>query len=238
MSFPINNFIYAAAALASGIVIACLPPRFLRKITAPFTMGHFGIRKIRRWHTTTDTLGNVLETLCVIFCIVYPLIPYYTVVFGVLTGFALLCVLARAAIISLKEKTGYRAFEIRTVICVLWTFGILGILAGTGVFNGQAMLGPIQSLVLYIRTQDLTDVMYYLRDPAVFYYLLQMGLMMIPLCMLWNQFKHMRLERTWKGTNLFTFLLKMIIVAFVLLWAGTSGFAFLNSVWHVKDTNV
>lgn len=238
MSFPVTNLIYAAAALASGILIAMLPAKWLRRLTSPFTMGHFGIRKIRRWHTTTDTLGNVMETLCVLFCIVYPLVPYYTIVYGVLLAIVLLCVMGRAAIISMKEKKGYHAFEIRVVICVLWTFGIIGLLAGTGVFNGQSMMGPIQSFVLYVRTGDLTDAMYYLKDPALFYYILQMGLMMIPLCMLWNQFKHMRLERTWKGANLFTFLLKMILVLFVLLWGGTNGFAFLNSVWHVKDTNV
>lgn len=62
-----------------------------------------GIRKIRRWHTTTDTLGNVLETLCVIWCFVWPFVPDATLWYGLILAFTLLCAISRCAIIALKQ---------------------------------------------------------------------------------------------------------------------------------------
>ena len=238
MTIPSIDFIYLGAALATGLIVALIPGKILRSITRPFTMGRFGIRKIRRWHTTTDTLGNVIETLCLIFCVIYPLVPYYTIIFAVLMALTLVCVMARVAIISAKAKKGYATVEIHMVTGLLWVLGITGIMAGTGLLNGQMMVGPIQAFITRVENGSAWSYMYFLKNPEPFFYVLQMFLMGIPLCMLWNQFKHMRLERTWKGANLFTFLVKMVAAIVVLAWCGALGFDFLNMVWHVTPTKV
>ena len=63
MSNMMNVILWTAGALLSGILLLLVPARLLRQITSPFTFSSKGIRKIRRWHTTTDTLGKVLETI-------------------------------------------------------------------------------------------------------------------------------------------------------------------------------
>ena len=68
----------------------------------------------------------------------------------------------------------------------------------------------------------LDDLFYYLSDPGLFHYLLESVLMVIPICTLWNQFKHMRLERTYKSINLFFFLCKMAVICAILIGGGVS----------------
>jgi len=58
--YTIHVIMWAGAALLSGILLVLVPAKLLRKITSPFTFSSKGIGKIRRWHTTTDTLGNIL----------------------------------------------------------------------------------------------------------------------------------------------------------------------------------
>lgn len=103
MSNMMNVILWTAGALLSGILLLLVPARLLRQITSPFTFSSKGIRKIRRWHTTTDTLGNVLETLCVIWCFVWPFVPDATLWYGLILAFTLLCAISRCAIIALKQ---------------------------------------------------------------------------------------------------------------------------------------
>lgn len=235
----LNVAAWAAAAAVSGILLVCIPAPMLRRITSPFTFGNKGIRKVRRWHTTTDTLGNVLETLCVIWCVVWPFVPDYRFWYGLILAFTTLAAVARAAIIAVKQKKGYPAAEIRIVLACLWAVGILGIGSACGFFNNGIFELPVRVLQQKAASGTLfDDLFYYLNDPGLFYYLLESCLMLIPVCTLWNQFKHMRLERTYKSVNLFFFICKMLIVYAILIFGGWQGFDALNTIWHFEPAGV
>lgn len=124
------------------------------------------------------------------------------------------------------------------MVC-LWMVGIIGFGAAGGFFNGSIFALPVHTLAQKALTGTLLDdLFYYLSDPGLFHYLLESVLMLIPLCTLWNQFKHMRLERTYKSINLFFFLCKMLVIYAVLIGGGWLGFDFLNSVWHFESVQV
>lgn len=230
-----NVAIWCAGALLSGILLLCIPIQVLRKITSPFTFSNKGIRKIRRWHTTTDTLGNFLETLAVIWCFAWPFLPDYRLWYGLILAFSMLAAIARCAIIAIKQKKGYPKVEIRIVMLCLWMVGILGIGSACGFFNNMGFALPVETLKQKALAGTLfDDLFYYLHDPGLFYYLLESVLMLVPVCTLWNQFKHMRLERTYKSINLFFFLCKMLIIYAILIFGGWQGFEALNTIWHFE----
>lgn len=233
--YTIHVIMWAGAALLSGILLVLVPAKLLRKITSPFTFSSKGIRKIRRWHTTTDTLGNILETLCVIYCFTWPFVPDALLWYGLILAFTLLCTISRCAIIALKQTKGYPGAEIRIVMVCLWMVGIIGFGAAGGFFNGRIFDLPVHTLAQKARTGTLfDDLFYYLSDPGLFHYLLESVLMVIPICTLWNQFKHMRLERTYKSINLFFFLCKMAVICAILIGGGWLGFDALNTIWHFE----
>lgn len=235
----LNVVMWVGGALLSGILLLLVPAKILRKITSPFTFSNKGIRKIRRWHTTTDTLGNILETLCVIWCFIWPIVPDAVLWYGLILAFTLLCAISRCAVIALKQTKGYPGVEIRVVMVCLWMVGIIGFASAGGFFNGRIFELPVQTLTQKaLAGALLDDLFYYLSNPGLFYYLLESVLMLLPLCTLWNQFKHMRLERTYKSVNLFFFLCKMLVIFAILIGGGWLGFDTLNTIWHFEPADV
>ena len=63
------------------LVMSVLPKTVYNGITYTFSMHKYGIRKIQRYRTTTDTLANCIIGVLVVFSIFYCFIPFYSVVY-------------------------------------------------------------------------------------------------------------------------------------------------------------
>ena len=66
------------------LVMSVLPKTVYNGITYTFSMHKYGIRKIQRYRTTTDTLANCIIGVLVVFSIFYCFIPFYSVVYAIL----------------------------------------------------------------------------------------------------------------------------------------------------------
>lgn len=56
------------------ILMSVLPKPVYNLITRAFSMQKNGIRKVRRYHTTTDSIANLLIGVSIIFCVFYSIL--------------------------------------------------------------------------------------------------------------------------------------------------------------------
>lgn len=221
--------IYAIGILLFSLLILLLPLRFLAAVTTPFSFRTFGIRRIKRWHSHTDTLANLMLWISVLFCLGYAWIPYAAVIYAVWLTFTWLCTLARAVRMS-EVRERWKKMTVIFFINMIYGFGLL---CGLGVFSYYSL--PIRTFLFAneIMTGQGLNYMYYLTSPQPAAWLLQTLLMLIVLCTLWGQFKYMRLENTFKGRNLFTYVFKCLIVLVIVLGIGMFGQRGIEKVYQV-----
>ncbi len=225
--------IFAAGALAISLLLILIPLKVMSILTTPFSMKTFGIRKIRRWHSRTDTLANLMLWISVLFCIAAPLIPYSPIIYLVWIILTWLCTVSRAVrMTAVREK-----WKKLTVIFLIDLTFLIGTLAAIGAFNHYA---------LWIRSfqfvNDLFDgtgrtAIYYLTNVQPAAYILQTLILIIPLVNLWGQFKYMRLENTFKASNIYTYILKSLLVIVVLFGAAFGGPKALERIYQVDEND-
>lgn len=222
--------IYIIAVVLVSLLILLIPLHVIGVLTTPFSFRTFGIRKVKKWYSRTDTLGNAFLWLSVLFCLLFPLIPYAKWIFLGWMIFTWLCAVSRAVRLTQVHSAGYRQ---GVVFFLNLTFGF-GLLAGMGFLNDfrlwHAALGWVKALI----SGEARSLLYYLNTPNLFAYLMQAALMMIPLIILWGQFKYMRLENTFKARNIGLYVIKMLLWNILVLGAGIFGYPALYSAYGQK----
>lgn len=216
-----------SAVLISGLLLL-LPLKVTAVLTTPFSLKTFGIRKIKRWHSRTDTLANFMLWVSCLFSIAAPWIPYSPLLYCAWLTFSWLCTISRAVRLS-EVKSRSR----KTLIIFL-----LDIVYFTSLF---CAIGALNKYTLWIQSFGFANVfisheawqpMFYLSSPLPAAYLSQTILLMVPLVSFWSQFKYMRLENTYKASNMMTYVLKsLFLVLFLVILSayGPYGIDFIYS---------
>lgn len=218
-------------AVLISLLILLIPIRQLVMLTKPFSFKTFGIRKLKRWHSRTDTLGNFFLWVSVFLCVLFPLIPYPNWVYGVWLTFTWLCTLSRAVRMSAVRD---RSVKQTVVLMVNLVYGF-GLLAGTGLFDRGGLLIRSQAMVEAAKDGSAFHILYILHSPNLPAYLLQMTIMLVPACSLWHQFKYMRLENTYKASSLWTYVPKSLIEVLLIAVLGIYGLPFLENLYQVPE---
>lgn len=220
--------IYLISVILLSLVILLIPLPVLGMLTKPFSFRTFGIRKVRRWNSRTDTLGNLFLWLSVLFCVAFGGIPFAKWIYLVWMIFSWLACISRAVRLSAVRSTNQKM----TVIFFLnLTLGI-GLLAGMGFFNDFFMWNGAVQWLTAVEDGIARTLVYYLNEPNFFCYLLQAAVMLLPLFIFWGQFKYMRLENTYKARNIGLYVLKMLFWNAVILMIGMYSTPYLYRAYN------
>lgn len=229
-SKTIYHLILILAVLFFSLLFLLIPLKYVAQLTIPFSFKTFGIRKIRRWHSRTDTLANLFLWISVILAFAFPFIPEARLAYGIWLTFTWLCTLSRAVRLSQIRKGNIKL----TVIFMLNLIYGFGMLSGLGLLDDQGLWIRSETLVRDLSNPEAWQILYLLRSPNFMSYLLQAALMVFTLCTLWSQFKYMRLENTYKARFLATYIIRNAIAAALILGAGVYGLAFLEDIYQVE----
>lgn len=214
----------------AGVLLLFIPDFIYRQIESVFSLGDLGIRNIPRRHDKTDTLANFCLFFALVFSIFYFVIPFYNVFYMILLIISFLVCLAQTSKVTKKTARWERCF---VIYCVYLMAGI-GFVSSTGLLNSNSGDALIQTFGTDLFGGQVFDVFYILTNPSIMVYLLQAVLFLIPMYCMWAQFKYMRLEKTYKGINVFTFLIKVLFICFVMVYLSIYGFDFINLVYQVE----
>ena len=148
------------------LVMSVLPKTVYNGITYTFSMHKYGIRKIQRYRTTTDTLANCIIGVLVVFSIFYCFIPFYSVVYTILFILSYLCLLAQVNRVTSK-KTQQVA---RTVILLNNIFAGVCFLGALGFMNGHMADGVINQFMLDFHAHKVFGILYLGCFKAYYFY--------------------------------------------------------------------
>lgn len=223
------NFLGISIVSVLVVVMSIMPKVVYNAITVAFSMRKFGIRKIRRYNSKTDTLANCMIALFLLFSIFYCFIPFYQVIYGVLYVFSYLCVLAQANRVTSRKSAGMA----RTVILLTNVFAGIGFLSALGFLNNHISVGVINQLMIDIHSRAAFGILYVLQNRTWTYLFFQGLLFMFPVFILWSHFKYMRLENSAKAVYFITYIIKMLFMIVLVILASRYIFQFLDFVYQV-----
>lgn len=211
------------------IIMSILPKPFYNGITRLFSMGKNGIRRIQKYHTTTDSIANLLIGISVLFCIFYCFIPFYSFFYGFFFILSYLCLLAQT-----NRVTSKKSKEIaRTVIWLTNIFAGVSFLGTLGFLNHHISSAVIAQFMIDFHAHKVFDILYILQNRTWMYWLFQGLLFLYPLFIMWSHFKYMRLENSVKAVYFVTYILKMLWIIFIVLGISLVSFDFLDQVYQV-----
>jgi hypothetical protein len=224
--------IYSVGILLVALLLLLLPLKWQAVITKPFSFKVFGIRKIKKYHSRTDTLANLLIFLSIVLCFAAPLIPHGPLVYGLWLTFTWLCTWSRA--VRMKDVTSY-AKKVYVIFCIHLVYGF-GLLCALGMYNYYSLWIRSYLFVAEMYAGSWKNFLYYLTSPQFAAYMFNTFLLLIPVINLWGQFKYMRLENTFKSRNLFFYTVKELIVLAVILAVGIFSQPALEKVYQVDSS--
>lgn len=222
---------WLGGVLIFALVCLMIPLKTTAMLTGPFTMKRFGVRKIKRWHSQTDTLANLMLWISVLFCIAAPFIPYSPLIYGLWLTFTWLCTISR---VPLMGRVKSKNEKLAVLFLLNLTYGV-GLVAGLGMINGYRLWLDTFTFANMIESLEAFDIMLYLSDPMPAGFLLQIILLIWPLARLWGQFKYMRLEGTYKAVSITSYVVKSLIVIAAIALLGSFGDVALEKVYQ-KNT--
>lgn len=225
-----NTYIIMAIVFGVALIMTILPRKAYFLIGKVFSMHKMGIRKQPRLRSYTDTLGNMMIGISIIFCVLYCFIPFYSIIYAVFFVFTYLCTLSQAFRVTRKKPQSV----CRTVLFLLNGFSACAFLAALGYFNNQAFIPVINTFTIDFFSKKAFDILYLLQNRTWMYYLTQAVIFLFPLVFLWNQFKYMRLESSVKAVYFVTYIIKMIFVTIVFVAFCYEAFQFLDLVYQVE----
>lgn len=211
------------------ILMSVLPKPVYNLITRAFSMHKNGIRKVRRYHTTTDSIANLLIGVSIIFCVFYSFIPFYSVVYTIFFVLSYLCLLAQVNRVTSKKSQQVA----RTCILLNNVFVGICFLGALGFLNGHASVAVINQFMLDFHAYKAFDILYLLQNRTWMYWLFQSMLFLFPLFIMWSHFKYMRLESSVKGVYFITYIIKMLFLMGIVLCFSMGAFDFLDKVYQV-----
>lgn len=220
---------YTGIALVVICLLLLIPLKVQSTLTVPFSFRTFGIRKIRRWHSRTDTLANLMLWISAIFCVLAPWIPYSPLIYLAWLILTWLATVSRAIRLTRVTKKGVKL----TVIFFVNLVFAIGMLAAMGFYNNFALW--IRSFLFAndIVSGEGLRLMYYLSSVQPGAYLVQTLLLLLPVCALWGQFKYMRLENTYKARFMGFYIIKQLIVIAVVFFLGTMALGLTEDMYNV-----
>lgn len=225
------SVLLAGLILILSILIALLTPKALSIITYPFSFKTFGIRKIKRRHAVTDTFGNVCLCIALIYCLLYPFLPYNRYITIFLMTFSYLCTLSRVPRMSEVYKRRDKSL-CAFFISAIFGYGLCGSL---GLFNNQQLLDLAENFVAAVQDGQWKNVLFYLNNAAFMGYLCQGLLMAIVFYALWSQFKWMRVENIYKARNIFFYVCKMTVYLILILALSVFGGIGLSIIYQIEE---
>lgn len=211
------------------ILMSILPKPVYNAITRVFSMHKNGIRKIRKYNSTTDSIANLLITISIVFSIFYCFIPFYSILYAIFFIVSYLCLLAQANRVTSKKTQSVA----RTVIFLTNLFSGISFLGALGFLNQHISDAVIAQFMIDFQAHKLFDILYLLQNRTWMYWLFQGILFLFPLFIMWSHFKYMRLENSVKAVYFVTYIIKMIFLIVVVLLVSYGTFEFLDKVYQV-----
>lgn len=201
-----GSLFYIAIVLFVSLILLLLPLQAQSAMTWLFSFRTFGIRKVKRWHSRTDTLANLMLWISVIFCLLAAWIPYAPLIYLCWLTFSWLCCVSRAVRLS---EVRIRSRKLTVIFLINLTYGI-SLLAALGFLNHYALWLRSFLFAQDIMSGEALHLMYFLRSVEPADWLAQTIILILPLTVLWGQFKYMRLENTFKASSLAVYVIKQI----------------------------
>lgn len=211
------------------ILMSILPKPVYNAITRVFSMHKNGIRKIRKYNSTTDSIANLLITISIVFSIFYCFIPFYSILYAIFFIVSFLCLLAQANRVTSKKTQSVA----RTVIFLTNLFSGISFLGALGFLNQHISDAVIAQFMIDFQAHKVFDILYLLQNRTWMYWLFQGILFLFPLFIMWSHFKYMRLENSVKAVYFVTYIIKMIFLIVVVLLVSYGTFEFLDKVYQV-----
>ena len=78
-----GDYMVIGIVLVFVVLMSILPKPVYNAITRAFSMHKNGIRRIQKYRTTTDSIGNLMLGISIVFCIFYCFIPFYSFLYGI-----------------------------------------------------------------------------------------------------------------------------------------------------------
>ena len=222
-------FVILIVFFGIGLFLTLASNSTIAKILAIFTFKDFGVRRIERWRSNTDTLGNIFLSLCVIFCCGYWLLPNFLIIYSMI-----LFISAAACLGVVARLFATDPLEGKLALWGIFIVVFVGWLSACGFLNQQIFLTQIQVFRGDCLQGSIRSILYFLTNPSFAYTVLEGILLFMPLGILWNHFKYIRTEKTLRAKNLLTFCLKMIFYCFLMIYVGAYGFTYLNQIYHFE----
>ncbi len=203
-----NVYLQLGIGIFIAVLIACFPFKMIALCTTPFSMKTFGIRKIKRWHSRTDTLANFMIWISIILCVSAPWIPYSPWIYGVWLTFTYLCTLSRVVRLTQANNDANK----RIVIFFVSAIYAISLMCALGMMNGYMLWKYFFDYANMIESKEAFNIMLYLNNITPMGYLAQLIVLLVPVLNLWGQFKYMRLENTFKGVHIVSYVIKTLLM--------------------------
>lgn len=227
-----QDLILSGVVFLIALLLMAVPLKWTSLITTPFSMRTFGIRKIKRWHSRTDTLGNLMLWISLIFCVGFPWIPYSPLIFLFWLTFTWLCAVSRAVRMTAVRS---RPIKLQVIFLINILYGV-AVLSGFGLYNNYVLWVRSYEFANIVANGEALEPMLYLSNSAPAAYLVQMLILALPIMNLWGQFKYMRLENTFKAANMFTYWMKSILVIGLTAILAIFGGEGLHQIYQHQET--
>ena len=224
-----GDYIVIGIVLVFVVLMSILPKPVYNAITRAFSMHKNGIRRIQKYRTTTDSIGNLMLGISIVFCIFYCFIPFYSFLYGIFFIVSHLCLLAQANRVTTKKPKQIA----KTVIFLTNVFAGVSFLGALGFLNGHASVAVINQFMIDFHAHKVFNILYLLQNRTWRYWLFQGALFMFPLFIMWSHFKYMRLENSVKAVYFVTYIIKMLFLIMIVLCFSCGAFDFLDMVYQV-----
>ena len=73
-----GDYMVIGIVLVFVVLMSILPKPVYNAITRAFSMHKNGIRRIQKYRTTTDSIGNLMLGISIVFCVFYCFIPFHS----------------------------------------------------------------------------------------------------------------------------------------------------------------
>lgn len=212
------------------VVIAMLPTSFYRLITRLFSWGDWGIRKNKRKHDYDDVLADLFLLLSFVFSVFYYRLPWYPILYSVFFWLSYLSMMGQASRISLREKKRSRL----SLLLCLSVMAAAAYLSSIGAFNHFHAWLDTTVFRQSLRNGHHLISLYTIKHHEGIVVLLQALLYFFSFYVVWAQFKCLRLEETYKGRNLITFWIKILIISALFILTASAGFRWIHALYFIK----
>ena len=151
-----GDYMVIGIVLVFVVLMSILPKPVYNAITRAFSMHKNGIRRIQKYRTTTDSIGNLMLGISIVFCIFYCFIPFYSFLYGIFFIVSYLCLLAQANRVTTKKPKQIA----KTVIFLTNLFAGVSFLGALGFLNGHTSVAVINQFMIDFHAHKVFNILY------------------------------------------------------------------------------